>query len=63
MKKQNEGALPNEAGQGLTIQLVPEALVIGRVNLPTADGTDRLQVELYKRAGSGWPRGGNSGRK
>jgi hypothetical protein len=44
-----EGAAPNEAGQEVTIQLVPEALVIGRVNLPTADGTDQLQVELYKR--------------
>jgi hypothetical protein len=44
-----EGAAPSEAGQEVTIQLVPEALVIGRVNLPTADGTDQLQVELYKR--------------
>jgi hypothetical protein len=41
--------LANDAEQGLTIQLVPEALIIGRVNLPTTDGTDRLAVELYKR--------------
>jgi hypothetical protein len=41
--------LANDAEQGLTIQLVPEALIIGRVNLPTTDGTDRLTVELYKR--------------
>jgi hypothetical protein len=39
----------NDAEHSLTIQLVPEALVIGRVNLPTTDGTDRLQVELYRR--------------
>jgi hypothetical protein len=44
-----EGTAPNEAGQEVRIQLVPEALVVGRVNLPTADGTDQLQVELYKR--------------
>jgi hypothetical protein len=44
-----EGAAPNEAGQEVTIQLVPEALVVGLVSLPTADGTDQLQVELYKR--------------
>ena len=39
----------NDAEHGLTIQLVPEALIIGRVNLPTTDGTDKLRVELFRR--------------
>jgi hypothetical protein len=37
------------ANQNMTIPLVPEAVIVGRVNLPSADGTDRLQVELYRR--------------
>jgi len=48
-EKAQRVTLANDAEQGLTIQLVPEALIIGRVNLPTTDGTDRLTVELYKR--------------
>jgi hypothetical protein len=48
-EKAQRVTLANDAEQGLTIQLVPEALIIGRVNLPTTDGTDRLAVELYKR--------------
>ena len=28
---------------------MPEALIIGRVNLPTTDGTDKLRVELFRR--------------
>ena len=42
-------AVADDAEQELTIQLVPEALVIGRVNLATTDGTDKLQVELFRR--------------
>ncbi len=41
--------LTNSVDQNVTIPLVPEALILGRVNLPNADGTDRLQVELYRR--------------
>jgi hypothetical protein len=48
-EKAQRVTLANDAEQGLAIQLVPEALIIGRVNLPTTDGTDRLAVELYKR--------------
>jgi hypothetical protein len=48
-EKAQRVTLANDAEQGLTIQLVPEALIIGRVKLPTTDGTDRLVVELYKR--------------
>jgi len=33
----------------LTISLVPEGRIIGRVILPGADGTDRIQIELYRR--------------
>jgi hypothetical protein len=37
------------ASSEITISLMPEALIIGRVNLPTNDGTDKIQVELYRR--------------
>jgi hypothetical protein len=33
----------------LTISLVPEGRIIGHVILPGADGTDRIQVQLYRR--------------
>jgi hypothetical protein len=33
----------------LTIPLMPESLVLGRVLLPTSDYLDRIQVELYRR--------------
>jgi hypothetical protein len=49
----DEGAqqvnLPDTAEQEVTIPLVPEGLVVGRVNLPTAEVTENLQVELYRR--------------
>jgi hypothetical protein len=48
-QKAQEVGLANDAEHGLTIQLVPEALIIGRVSLATTDGTDKLQVELYRR--------------
>ena len=48
---------PADDGEhGLTIQLVPEALIIGRVNLPTTDGTDKLRVELFPAHSPGRPR-------
>jgi len=37
------------AGKDLTISLTPEALIIGRVLMPSADDSDRIQVELYRR--------------
>jgi hypothetical protein len=54
------GYLPLENGQPgtqvdlgasseITIPLMPEALIIGHVNLPTNDGTDKMQVEIYRR--------------
>jgi hypothetical protein len=33
----------------IIISLMPEALIIGHVNLPTNDGTDKVQLELYRR--------------
>jgi hypothetical protein len=33
----------------LTISMMPEARVIGHVILPSADGSDSMQVELYRR--------------
>ncbi len=57
-------ALAADSEQGLTIQLVPEALIIGRVNLPTTDGTDKLRVELFRRTvlngRASWQAAGNA---
>jgi hypothetical protein len=40
----------NATEQELTpIPLVPEALIVGHVLLPGSDGSDRIQVELYRR--------------
>jgi len=33
----------------ITISLMPEALIIGHVNLPTNDGMDKIQVEIHRR--------------
>jgi hypothetical protein len=41
----SEPATPN---QDLTILLVPEAAIVGRVVVPTADGTDKVEVEIYR---------------
>src|ERR1700730_14264829 len=37
------------ASSEITIPLMPEASIIGHVNLPTNDGTDKIQVEIYRR--------------
>jgi hypothetical protein len=36
-------------GVDVTITLVPEALIVGRVVLPSSNAYDRISVELYKR--------------
>ena len=41
--------LPSDTGKDFTIALTPEALVVGRVVLPSADDSDRIQLELYRR--------------
>jgi hypothetical protein len=42
--------LPSDtAGKDFTIPLTPEALVVGRVVLPTAEASDTIQLELYRR--------------
>jgi hypothetical protein len=35
--------------QELTIPLAPEALIIGHILLPESDGSNRIQVELFRR--------------
>jgi hypothetical protein len=40
-----KGALDQE----LTIELTPEALIVGRVTLPTSDISDRVGLNLYRR--------------
>jgi hypothetical protein len=39
----------NAAEREVTLTLVPEALVVGRVVLLSSDASDRIQVELYRR--------------
>ena len=41
--------LAGETPSDLTISLVPEALIVGRVLIPGSDGFDRIQVELFRR--------------
>ena len=37
------------ATKEITISLVPEALIVGHVVLPTSEPPDRIQVEIYRR--------------
>jgi len=36
-------------GKDLVITLVPEALIVGRVVVPSSNASDRIEVELYRR--------------
>lgn len=40
---------PNPANQELTLTLVPEALIVGRVVLPNSQAAGQLRVALYRR--------------
>jgi hypothetical protein len=40
---------PDAASKDNTIFLTPEALIVGRVVLPTAEASDTIQLELYHR--------------
>src|SRR5467141_2310614 len=44
-----EGFQIGPAQQELTISLMPEARIVGHVILPGSDGSDKIQVELYRR--------------
>ena len=37
------------AGDDVTIALVPESLIVGRVNLPSSNQSDRITVQVYSR--------------
>jgi hypothetical protein len=37
------------SGQNVTITLIPEALIVGQVVLPTSEPPDRITVEIYRR--------------
>ena len=39
----------NTVGDDITIALVPESLIVGRVNLPSSNQSDRITVQVYKR--------------
>ena len=41
--------LPSFIGNELTLTLVPEALIIGRVVLPSSNQANHIQVDLYRR--------------
>jgi hypothetical protein len=40
---------PQSAADDMTIALIPESLIVGRVNLPSSNQFDRITVEVYKR--------------
>jgi len=49
---QNEYASPGQRvvdGKEMEIALVPEALIVGRVALPTSEPPDPIEVELFRR--------------
>jgi hypothetical protein len=46
--RDNRASTRNTLGKDLTISLTPEALIVGRVLLPSGD-SQRIQVELYHR--------------
>ena len=37
------------AGKDVTISLVPEALIVGHIALPTSEAPDAIEIELYRR--------------
>ncbi len=39
----------NAVGDDITIALVPESLIVGQVNLPSSNQSDRITVQIYKR--------------
>jgi hypothetical protein len=41
--------LQNNAGQDLTLTLIPESLIVGTVALPTLEAPDSIGLQLYKR--------------
>jgi hypothetical protein len=40
---------PDPANQILTLTLIPESLIVGRVVIPNSNSADRIQVNLYRR--------------
>ncbi len=40
---------PDASSKELTLSLTPEALIVGRVVLPTSEASDTIQLELYRR--------------
>ena len=49
LNSENAYQIQTTSPDGITIALVPEALIVGRVNLPSANQSDRIMVGLYKR--------------
>jgi len=47
--RDNRASTRNALGKEVTISLTPEALIVGRVLLPSSDAAERIQVELYRR--------------
>ncbi|MGH9552194.1 MAG: hypothetical protein ACRD3W_22600, partial [Terriglobales bacterium] len=39
----------SSVGDDITIALVPESMIVGRVNLPSSNQSDRITVQVYKR--------------
>jgi len=49
LEDRNRATNLSRAGKQLTLTLTPEALIVGRIVLPSSDDSDRIQVELYRR--------------
>src|SRR5208337_3189707 len=49
LEDHGRGAISGTPDKELTIALVPEALIVGHVVLPSSEAPDRIQVELYRR--------------
>jgi hypothetical protein len=60
-------AQPVTPGQELTLAMTPEALIVGRVTLPSSEASEAIQLEIYKRlVGDGrarWVRVGQASTK
>src|SRR5262249_15314583 len=45
----NNAVSPGTPMKGMIIRLVPEALIVGKVTLPTSDPPDRIQIHTNRR--------------
>jgi hypothetical protein len=50
LESNSQASQPQDAvNDDMTVALIPESLIVGRVNLPSSNQSDRITVEVYKR--------------